>query len=153
MVLCAIGNKGWLASRDSFSPFTYVDICSATFCQGGTHGRAACAVQSNPRLVISVSACCRTCGPSTDLWCTRLCVCALPSMYVQRNTCNNVSWVQSNQLTCGELTCGDVRVRTKPQCVIVACSSVSFRRFQGLELIAVMVLSCCYCSKTGCRPG
>ena len=115
-------------------------------------------MKSNPRLVIAVAACCRTCGPSPDRWCKRVCVRALLSMYAQRNICKKVDRAQSNQLTWGELTCGeltccgDVRVRTKPQFVVVARSSVSCRRFQGLELTVVMVLSCCCCSKTGWRP-
>ena len=65
-------------------------------------------------------------------------------MYVKLNICMYVSRAQSNQLTCG-----DVRVRTKPQYVVVAHSSVSCARgvnaCGACVVAAVVVLSCCYC--------
>ena len=138
--LSAVGDKDWLTSRG----FSFPQLCRYKQCYV-LPGRYA--YVSNPCLVIAVAACCRTCGPSPDRWCKRVCVRALPSIYyVQRNICKKVDRVRWNQLTCGELTCGDVRVRTKPQFVVVARSSVFCRRFQGLELNVMMVLSCCYCT-------
>ena len=137
--LSAVGDKDWLTSRGSSFPI----LCRYKQCYVLPE-RYACQSRvcrvSNPRLVIAVAACCRTCGPSPDRWCERVRVRALLSIYyVQRNICKKVDRVQWNQLTCGELTCADVRVRTKPQFVVVARSSVSCRRFQGLELNVVMV--------------
>ena len=57
----------------------------------------------------------------------------------------------------------DVRVRTKPQYLVVGRSSVSCRRLHhgarevnacgAYVVTAVMILSCCYRSETGCRFG